>query len=205
VAVLGGESGSLFIKLGLELLLLIMVLVVTLELFLFFLQLSLGNLLLSLLDFLHQEAEWHLQLLDEDAHLFEHLHIVLNLLIPLLDGNLSLEHLILFFWHAWRALLTESSLGLHEIFLGCGKLSVAVHNLTFEFCLSFKQLIHRVCILSGKFSDVDHAISILITFGEKFLNNLTTVLLIDTLFGQELGHLFLVDFAVTVKVDGTEL
>ena len=70
MAILGGESRSLFIKFGLELLLLIMVLVITLELFLLFLKLSLGDLLLSLLDFLHEETEWHFQLFDEDAHLF---------------------------------------------------------------------------------------------------------------------------------------
>lgn len=70
MTILGGESGSLLIKLGFELLLLVVVLVVSLELFLFFLELSLSDLLLGLLNFFHEEAEWHFQLFDEDAHLF---------------------------------------------------------------------------------------------------------------------------------------
>ena len=73
-------------------------------------------------------------------------------------------------------MLTEFSLGLNEVFLGGAELSVAVHDLALELCLSFKQLIHRVCILSGEFTDVDHAISVLVTFGEKFLDNLAAVL-----------------------------
>ena len=160
-----------------------MVPVVTVKLFLFFLYLTLSNLLRDVFDFLRQESKWHFQLFDEDAHLFEHLHIVLNLLVPLLDCNLGLEHFVLFFWHAWWALVAELSLGCSEFFLCNAQLPVTIHDLSLQFCLSFKQLIHRVSVLSGEFANVDHAISILVAFREQFFDNLSAMLLIDSLLG----------------------
>ena len=78
---------------------------------------------------------------------------------------------------------------------------MAIHNRSLQFTFPFQELIHRICILLGEFFNIDIAISINVTLGEQFVNDLCTVLLVNSLVLKELSHFYSIYLAVSVGID----
>jgi len=58
--------------------------------------------------------------------------------------------------------------------------------------------------LGGELIEVDTAITIVVKFIKKFVNDLRPMLIINTLFGKESIHLLSVDFTISIGVNLSE-
>jgi hypothetical protein len=81
------------------------------------------------------------------------------------------------------------------------KFLIIFENLFLEFNLSFDELVLSQDVVVNKFFNLNITVAILVTLAKEFVNNLTAMVLVNTLLCQKHHHFIFIYIAITVKID----
>ena len=71
--------------------------------------------------------------------------------------------------------------------------------------LTINQLVLCVDVEGGEFAEIDPVVSVEVSLLKQLVNDLDSVVFIDSLAGQKVVHFFAVDTSVLVFINGIEL
>jgi len=90
----------------------------------------------SFLYLVHQESEWHFELLNKYANLLQDFNVGSNSFIPLFNHSLGLEHWVLFVGHSTWPIGSILALCSIEVRLSKFQIFVGIHDIAFKFFFS---------------------------------------------------------------------